>query len=812
MKSSRICLAIGLILASGAVQAAGPLLTTDTENPQPYRWDTSNGPIPVWTDGGGAFTWDYDGTPFITIERANEITQFAFDQWNNVPTSSFEAQIEGTIESRTGIEDVTGANAAEIYTVKNGYGFWVLYDTDGDILEDFFGVPRSSVLGIAFPEWANEDGEIIEATAVINGWYVWADDTEGHRQAAVFTHEFGHAINLSHSQVNGQLAYISFPAMFGGPELFPGVPGCGLDPVHVYDLPAWDPSIKPADPAIVETMFPFIDTRGQASIEQSTVELPDDLAAISDLYPSAEYASTRGSISGTLRLKDGSTEYSGVNVIARNVNDPLFDAVSGMTGMLTQGKIGPDGRYVINNLTPGEEYVVYIEAISAGGYPTSPNMLMSEPEYWNAAEGADPALDNACDATPILAEAGVTKTADITFNGYQKGVQFTPLVSAFLTDMAKNGRSSAGVARNTAFIWDQNKGFIVLPAEFKANNGSLNANGQKMLVQADLNGNGIQEPVIWSAQKVIGLGDLNGNSCGGDSQNGLNSASGFDLDASGKTATGLAYIDVDGDGRCQAGWKGEVVPFVWDQKEGMRQLDTTGKSEWQWVRGQALSGNGEVILGSMGGSSAVAWVNEGPMIDLGALYGSRESYAVNYDGTRVVLDTRDGVLLWNAHSDETLDIGGYEWCDDFPYTDRFGRDLCEIYGPEVIQEALGAIPVLPIDINDEGSVITGRMGSYSTGFTGVLWIEDMGWITLQDFFHKQGVVEARMVPFNNPVAMSGNGTEIAGGITGAQFSWLIEADQVYICEDGESVLTGFPNGLREKMVEGAEFGRCEFID
>ena len=60
--------------------------------------------------------------------------------------------------------------------------------------------------------------------------------------------------------------------------------------------------------------------------------------------------------------------------------------------------------------------------------------------------------------------------------------------------------------------------------------------------------------------------------------------------------------------------------------------------------------------------------------------------------------------------------------------------------------------------------------------------------------------------------MSGNGTEIAGGITGAQFSWLIEADQVYICEDGESVLTGFPNGLREKMVEGAEFGRCEFID
>ncbi len=420
--------------------------------------------------------------------------------------------------------------------------------------------------------------------------------------------------------------------------------------------------------------------------------------------------------------------------------------------------------------------------------------------------------DNACDATPILAEAGVTKTADFTFNGYAKGVQFTPIVSAYLSDMAKNGRSSAGVAFNTAFKWDQNKGFIVLPPNFKANHGALNANGQKMLVQADLDGNGIQEPVLWSNRKIIELGDLNGDTCGGSSQNGSNSASGFDLDASGNTATGFAYIDTDGDGSCQTSWKGEVVPFVWDHKDGMRQLDTTGRDEWQWVRGQAISGNGEVILGSMGGFSAVAWVNEGPMIDLGEEFGARESYALNHTGDRVVLDTWDGVLLWNAHTGETEDIGGFFWCVDAPYTDWFGTDLCELYGAEFIREIEGSIPVLPIDTSDDGSIIAGRRGSFFTGFEGVLWIEDMGWITLKEFFHKQGVVEAKHVPFNNPVALSANGTEMAGGVAGMSFSWIIDMDQVYVCDGGKSVLTGFPGGLRAKLAEGAEFGRCEFLD
>ncbi|HET6565561.1 MAG TPA: hypothetical protein VFG52_09135, partial [Xanthomonadales bacterium] len=209
MKSIKLTLLVGAMLAAGVAQAAGPLYVVETpDGLTPLLWDTSNGPIPVYTDGGEAFAYDFDGvTTFLSIERANEITQYAFDQWNSVSTSVFQAQVAGTIESVTGIADVTGANAAEIYTQQNGYGFFVNYDTDGTILSDFFGV-GTSVLGIAFPEWADElTGEILEATAVINGIAIWENDVNGDEIAGVFTHEFGHAINLSHSQTNGDVFY-----------------------------------------------------------------------------------------------------------------------------------------------------------------------------------------------------------------------------------------------------------------------------------------------------------------------------------------------------------------------------------------------------------------------------------------------------------------------------------------------------------------------------------------------------------------------------------------------------------------------------
>ena len=333
----------------------------------------------------------------------------------------------------------------------------------------------------------------------------------------------------------------------------------------------------------------------------------------------------RGSISGVLRLKDGRTQFSGINVIARNVKNPLFDAVSAMTGDQTQGLLGPDGRFTIRNLTPGQDYLVYIEEIAAGGYPTTPQMLVSQGEYWNTGESSDPAADRPCNATPIRAQAGVTRTADITFNGYAQGVQFTPVVSAYLTDLAKNGRSAAGVSELTAFIWNQSKGFEVLPPEVVANNGSMTRNGQSMTVNVDFDGDGISQAALRASNgAVISLGDLNGDSCGGSSANGVASSYGWAVDDTGRTAVGTAYVDRNGDGSCESPYGGEVLPFIWTAGKGMRALDTKKlpMDELPWVRAHAISGNGEVVLGTSNFQYAYAWVKEGPAINLTERYGA----------------------------------------------------------------------------------------------------------------------------------------------------------------------------------------------
>ena len=818
MKTAFKTLLLALAVAAPAAQAAGPLYLNDANPPRPLAWDTTKGPIPVWTDGGGAFTYDFDGvTPFITIERANEITQFAFDQWGNVPTAVFKAKIAGTIEYKTGIADVTGANAAQFYEKENGYGFWVLYDTNGDILEDYFGVPKWAVLGIAFPEWADESGRITEATALLNGWYVDAADTDGNRVAGVFTHEFGHAINLSHSQVNGPLVYSSYP--FDGYRRYPGVPGC-VDPVYASDW--YDDTVNRADPAIIETMYPFIDTFGNIGKEQSTVTHPDDVAAISNLYPTPAYLSGRGSVSGVLRLKDGRTQYSGINVIARNVKNPLFDAVSAMTGDQTQGRIGPDGRFTIRNLTPGQDYLVYIEEIVAGGYPTTPQMLVSQGEYWNAAESSNPATDRPCDATPIRAQAGVTKTANITFNGYAQGVQFTPIVDAYLTDLAKNGRSAAGVFETTAFLWNQSQGFEVLPPEVVANNGSMTRNGQWMTVNVDFDGDGISQAALRSSNgSLISLGDLNGDTCGGSSANGVASSYGWAVDDTGRTAVGTAYVDRDKDGSCESPGKGEILPFIWTAGKGMRALNTKNlpMAELPWVRAHAVSGNGEVVLGTSNFQYAYAWVKEGPAINLTERYGAdANAYAVSYDGHRVALNLVDpdtyqarGVALWD-YARGLTPIGSLEWCKDVPYVDWFGGDQCEFMSGAEIEAIVGKPTMEIFDMSDDGSVLIGRSGSFFTGFVGALWIERVGWMTWEQFFRRQGVVEASNVQFSNPISISGTGSEVVGGRVGASFSWLVNMSQVFVCERGNSIQVGFPNGLRAKIAAGAKLGRCEHLD
>lgn len=368
--------------------AAGPLLIFDEATQTPYAWGP--GVVPIYTDLGN--------NGLLTGAESDANTANGYAQWSAVPTSSFSAAIAGDF-STVGLPDITGANAGLVVGTFNGGGIHVMYDDDGTITFNFFGAPPG-VLGISSPDFAvGGTNEISESWAMLNGTAADPGDIGGTSFAGVFTHEFGHSINLAHVQVVGSVGFF-------GDNIGPG--GC---PTPYAGLPTL---------ADFETMYPYLDpSPGSTGVYQATVEHPDDISSISNIYPTGGWPATNGTISGVVYEPNGITEITGINVIARNVADPFGDAVSALSGDYTQGVLGPDGRFTLNGLTPGADYVVYIDEIVSGGFSTPPDNIPGDgnEEYWNTSESGDPGVDDPCDYTTIMAVAGSPATADIIVNG-----------------------------------------------------------------------------------------------------------------------------------------------------------------------------------------------------------------------------------------------------------------------------------------------------------------------------------------------------------------------------------------------------------
>jgi hypothetical protein len=384
-----LCLFTILGLHASTAFAGGPLIIFDPFTQTPYSYAAA---VSVFTDLGD--------NGVLSGADSDVLTSNGYAQWTGVPTASFSGAVAGDF-SAVGLPNITGANAGLVVGTFNGGGIHVMYDDDGTIVANFFGAPPG-VLGIASPEWAATGTKnLLESWTVVNGTAADPADVGGASFGGVFTHEFGHTINLAHTQLNGATGFFSDGRG----------PGVCLTP--------YPPA--PLTLAHFETMYPFLNpSAGNTGVHQATVDLLDDVAAVSDVYPDAGWPATHASISGRVFAPDGTTELTGINVIVRNVANPFGNGSSTLSGAFTQGDIGPDGRFTFNGLTPGASYVVYIDEIVAGGFSTPPSAIPGDgsEEYWNIAEGATAATDPPCDVTAILAgAAGSTFTADVIGNG-----------------------------------------------------------------------------------------------------------------------------------------------------------------------------------------------------------------------------------------------------------------------------------------------------------------------------------------------------------------------------------------------------------
>ena len=349
MKKRSTLRPVGLLLIALAAMAAatayatGPLYVggPGTGEGFPFVWNIN--PLTYWTDQGNLGS--------LGNTAANDLVQQAFQAWQSVPTSTLTFSPAGALSTdiQTGAQYLSLENDLNNCFVplppgSLAKGRSIIYDTDGSILQDL-GEDPNSILGFATALCFTTTGannNFNRGLALINGKSVTGPSSTTEVKA-VMTHEFGHMIGLDHSQINLDCLTVG-----------PGAPSCDLQ-----GLP---------------TMFPVLID----AVEMSTLAT-DDIAGISALYPTSNFASSTGRITGHVLFSYGQTPAQGFNVIARKTDNPLVIAVSNVSGFLFTADAGNPvypwpgsdfgsrdpaliGFYDIPGLPPGD-YTVGVEAI-----------------------------------------------------------------------------------------------------------------------------------------------------------------------------------------------------------------------------------------------------------------------------------------------------------------------------------------------------------------------------------------------------------------------------------------------------------------
>ena len=221
-----------------------------------------------------------------------------------------------------------------------------------------------------FSGTSSNPGNIVQGIAVFGSSLGLSSALINQDVMGIFIHELGHLLGLAHTSVNED-AYINDRSGFG---------------------------------KYMPTMF-FATTHSNLNTAKSAATLnPDDIAGITTLYPSSTAAANTGTIKGTITKSDG-TPMMHVNVIARNIEDPLCESYSFLSGKMCH----PDdvvGNCLVDEMStersrysitvPPGTYSIEVEELADSHLRQSfsPFILPDEniagnAEFWNDGDIAD---------------------------------------------------------------------------------------------------------------------------------------------------------------------------------------------------------------------------------------------------------------------------------------------------------------------------------------------------------------------------------------------------------------------------------------
>ncbi len=317
---------VSLFSISSLALAGGPLVLEGSDGNTPVTYQNPNVTIHAETGPLGA---NYNN------DEADTLIREAFAFWNDVDSATVKLTLnEGLIAV-----DIDISNFLDFLPDPNG-GVTnaddnlnpIVYDNDGTIIDEFFGVGASlSTIGFAASFFSNEGDFFIEGYAVLNG-EIPLSPTDFK---LLIAHEIGHFLGLDHSQVNID----NNETDFGSPSI------CTTTSLSNYPV-----------------MYPFV-CRDEETLHA------DDISAISALYPAANFDTRFGIIEGRFVDNDGDP-ILGANIWAENT--ATGDVVSIVSDYLLEGT----GFYRLH-LTPGT-YTLHANSINPlfnGGSSIGPYSL-----------------------------------------------------------------------------------------------------------------------------------------------------------------------------------------------------------------------------------------------------------------------------------------------------------------------------------------------------------------------------------------------------------------------------------------------------
>jgi uncharacterized membrane protein len=764
--AGRIVTALFVAGLATAAFAGGPVYTFDYENRIPYAWNMAswpNGQVPVYTDLGTLGV--------LSNARTNAIVTFAANQWSSVPTSSFRATVAGDF-SALGLGDIDDSFVESVIGTWNGGGIDVIYDNDGSIMTNFFGLPPTGVLGITNIDYTEVNTpQILEAWIVLSGPGIHANDPNGIGFQGVVTHEMGHALNLAHSQANGA---VWNPNVYDSPQ----PKGCSA------------PWFGGPDASQVETMYPITNPEpGDSGEYEATVDRLDDMSALSDIYPAPGYPGNRGTISGQILDSTGAPVPS-VNVIARNVADPFNDFSSYISGQVSKAQAGPDGSFILNDLTPGARYVIYTDNLLVGAFSVPRQVVLPGPEeYYNGGmESGDAASDDPCEWVTMAAQPGAPVLANITFGRYAGAPTFltAPAIST-PSDITPDGSIVVGGLGGPVFRWDLNTDTFENIGG--SGSGAISDDGTKIASRIQ-DTDGIVKAAIYQNGVWTALPPVPGSTpC---DQDGTTTATvGLDISGDGSTVVGQSY----GDG-C---FRGGIRAFKWTAAGGCVALPKFSSFNYM-SRASGVNYDGSVIVGFDENSSGLwrgaYWKNG--LVKLITRNGQSVQSAIDV--------SRDGQYIVGQSTALATSNNGWRYS-------TAGLGTVELLGLFT-----GYNNAVTVAISDDHNVITGYTTSSASGATTpVIWTPALHWTDYNAFLTAQGVNLTDIYPYV-PSAMSADGRVITGVLASifGDIGFVVKTPTSIVCHAPagspsqlQTTIVSFPQGLDAALAGGDTLGPCQ---